>query len=179
MIASALLPRLTSAASRQEITISNATLTIGQIAPDFRLKGPGGQFVGLSEYRGKRHVVLVFFPLAFTPVCSHQLPELERARAGLEGLGATLIGISVDSWQSNEVFSRQLGIHFPLLSDFKRQVSRAYGVLDEDRFYSGRAVFVVDRDGQLVYSDISGNMSDMAQIPSVASLVQRLESLPR
>lgn len=123
--------------------------------------------------------MLVFFPLAFTPVCSHQLPELERSRTRLEGLDATLLGISVDSWQSNEVFARSLGIGFPLLSDFKRDVSRAYGMLDEDRFYSGRAVFLVDRDGQLVYSDISANMGDMAQIPSIATLIQRLESLPR
>jgi peroxiredoxin len=161
------------------MTITNAMLTIGQAAPELRLKGPAGQFIGLSDYRGKSHVVLVFFPLAFTPVCSHQLPELERSRARLEALGATLLGVSVDSWQSNEVFARHLGIGFPLLSDFKREASRAYGVLDEDRFYSGRAVFLVDRDGQIAYSDISSNPGDMGQIPSVAALLERLEDLPR
>ncbi|HTO89844.1 MAG TPA: redoxin domain-containing protein [Candidatus Sulfotelmatobacter sp.] len=153
--------------------------TVGQRAPEFKLKGPGGQPVSLSDFRGRRHVVLAFFPLAFTPVCSHQLPELERSRARLESLGATLLGLSVDSWQTNEVFARQLGIGFPLLSDFKREVSRAYGVLDEERFYSGRAVFLVDRDGQLVYSDVSANPGDMAQIPSVAALIGSLEALPR
>ena len=177
MIASAILPL--EADPHQENVTTNATLSIGQRAPELRLKGPGGQFVSLAEYRGKRHVVLVFFPLAFTPVCSHQLPELEKSRARLESLGATLMGVSVDSWQSNEVFARHLGIGFPLLSDFKREMSRAYGVLDEDRFYSGRAVFVVDRDGLLVYSDISANSGDMSQIPSVAALIQTLEALPR
>ena len=158
---------------------TSSALAVGQRAPEFKLKGPGGQPISLADYRGRRHVVLAFFPLAFTPVCSHQLPELEQARPRLESLGASLLGVSVDSWQTNEVFARQLGIGFPLLSDFKREISRAYGVLDEDRFYSGRAVFVVDRGGQLVYSDVSANAGDMAQIPSVASLIGSLEALSR
>ncbi len=156
---------------------SAAPPAVGQPAPEFRLKGPAGQFVSLSDYRGHQNVVLAFYPLAFTAVCSHQLPELERARTRIEGLGAALLGVSVDSWQSNEVFARQMGVQYPLLSDFKRDVSRAYGVLDEERFYSRRAVFVVDRDGRIAYSDISANASDMAQIPDVDRLIERLESL--
>ena len=57
---------------------ATATLEVGQTAPDFRLRGPGGQYVSLSEYRGKKHVVVVFFPLAFSPVCSHQLPDIQK-----------------------------------------------------------------------------------------------------
>ena len=154
---------------------SAAPPAVGQLAPDFRLKGPAGQFVGLADYRGHQHVVLAFYPLAFTAVCSHQLPELEHARARIESLGGAILGISVDSWQSNEVFARQLGVGYPLLSDFRREVSRAYGVLDEERFYTKRAVFVIDRDGRITYSDVSANS---AQIPSVARIVEQLESLP-
>jgi peroxiredoxin len=152
---------------------------VGQLAPEFRLKGPAGQFVSLAEHRGRQSVVLVFYPLAFTPVCSHQLPELERVRPQIESLDATLLGVSVDSWQSNEVFARQLGVTFPLLSDFRREVSRAYGVLDEDRYYSGRAVFVIDRDGRLVHADVSPDSGDMKLIPSVARVLERLEGLRR
>jgi peroxiredoxin len=156
---------------------STAPPAVGQPAPEFRLKGPAGQFVSLADYRGHQHVVLAFYPLAFTAVCSHQLPELERARPRIEALGAALLGVSVDSWQSNEIFARQLGVQYPLLSDFKREVSRAYGVLDEERFYSVRSVFVIDRDGRVAYRDISPNPGDMAQIPSVDRLIERLESL--
>ena len=112
----------------------------GQRAPEFRLRGPAGQFVALSDSLGQQAVVLIFYPLAFTPICSHELSELEKARPRLEDLGATVMGISVDSWQANEVFARQIGVRYPLLSDFRREVSRAYGVMDEARYTSGRAL---------------------------------------
>src|SRR5437867_3485500 len=108
---------------------TTATLEIGQQAPDFKLKGPGGALVSLSEQRGKKNVVLVFYPLAFSPVCSHQLPDIQKQSSKFEGLDAVLYGISVDSHFANQAFARHLGVDFPLLSDFKREISAAYGVL--------------------------------------------------
>ena len=154
---------------------ATATLEVGQTAPDFRLRGPGGQFVTLSEYRGKKNVVLVFFPLAFSPVCSHQLPGIQKDLVRFEALDATVLGISVDSHWANEAFARQLGLSFPLLSDFDRSTSESYGMLIPEKHYSGRAVFVVDRQGRIAYRDVSPNP---AEVPSVAGVMAALERLP-
>jgi peroxiredoxin len=148
---------------------------VGQLAPDFKLKGSDGQFVTLSEYRGKRPVVLAFYPLAFSPVCSHQLPAIERDLRQIQGFGAEILGISVDSHYANAEFARKLQLSFPLLSDFKREASVAYGML-LDTGYSGRALFVVGRDGRIAYRDIAPTT---AEVPSNADLLRALESLPR
>ena len=134
---------------------TSAPLEIGQEAPDFSLKGPGGQPVTLSEYRGRNHVVLVFFPLAFSPVCSHQLPAIEKEIGRIAALGAVVLGVSVDSHWANTVFAERLRLSFPLLSDFSRKTSAAYGVLMDALGHSGRAVFVVDRQGRIAYKDVS------------------------
>lgn len=152
-------------------------LDIGQMAPDFKLRGPGGQPVTLSEYRGSRNVVLVFYPLAFSPVCSHQLPEIQKVLSAFEDLNATVLGVSVDSHYSNEAFARQLGLGFPLLSDFDRQTSAAYGVLNKERGISGRAVFVIDTKGRLAYKDVSPAPGEESQIPNVARVLEALRPL--
>ncbi len=157
----------------------SAPVAVGEAAPDFRLRGPAGQFVTLSEYRGNRAVVLVFYPLAFTPICANQLPEFENSRAKLEALDAAVIGISVDSWQANEVFARSIGVRYPLLSDFRREVSRAYGVFDEERFTSGRALFVIGRDGIVVHAETADDPDDAADVPALARVLRVLETLNR
>jgi len=151
-----------------------ATLDVGQTAPDFRLRGPGGQFVSLSEYRGKKHVVIVFFPLAFSPVCSHQLPDLQKDMRRFEALEAVVLGVSVDNHYANEAFARSLGLSFPLLSDFNHAVSRAWGTLIPDRDYSARAVFIVDKQGRIAYRDVTPTP---AEIPSRDAVLAALERL--
>lgn len=151
-----------------------AAPTIGAVAPDFRLKGPGGQFITLSEYRGRQHVVLAFFPLAFSPVCSHQLPMIEQALGRITALGAVVLGISVDSHYANTAFAERLRISFPLLSDFQREVSAAYGVLIEPSGHSGRALFVVDREGRIAYTDVSPTPRE---IPDQDALLRALADL--
>lgn len=154
-----------------------STLDIGQIAPDFELKGPGGQPVSLSEYRGSKNVVLVFYPLAFSPVCTHQLPTLQSDLPEFEKRDAVVLGISVDSHYANEVFARRLGVEFPLLSDFRREASAAYGVLMGEKGFSARAVFVVDKQGRLAYKEVSRDPGDMSQIPSNARVLDALQAL--
>jgi len=149
---------------------------IGQSAPDFRLKGPGGHFLTLSEHRGRKNVVLVFYPLAFSPVCSHQLLVIQKDLDAFRLLDAEVFGISVDSHYANEAFARQLRISFPLLSDFRRETSTAYGVLNPEKLYSGRAVFVIDKQGRIAYKEQSPAPGDVDQIPSVA---QALDALAR
>lgn|SRR5262245_42495875 len=153
---------------------ATVSIEVGQDAPDFKLKGPGGQFVTLSEYRGRKNVVLVFFPLAFSPVCSHQLPSIEKLIDRFRGLDAEVFGISVDSHYANEAFARQLGLSFPLLSDFAHETSQAYGMFLLERLYSGRAVFVVDRRGKIAYKDISPTLGD---VPSNEAVLQALAAL--
>lgn len=151
-----------------------ASLEIGQQAPDFKLKGPGGQPVTLSEYRDQHPVVLVFYPLAFSRVCSHQLPMVEADLSRFEALGAVVLGISVDSHFANTEFAHRLGLSFPLLSDLKREASTAYGVLIPEAGYSGRAIFLVDRKGRLAYRDVSANVD---QVPSNARVLEALKAL--
>jgi peroxiredoxin len=138
----------------------------GQLAPDFKLKGPGGAFYTLSEHLGQSPVVLVFYPLAFSAVCSHQLPDLEKFIPQFEKAGAVVYGISVDSHHANSAFARSLNLSFPLLSDWKREASAAYGVLLEDAGYSGRATFVIGRDGRLLWREIAESTNSMDQVPS-------------
>lgn len=152
-------------------------LDVGQVAPDFELRGPGGQPVTLSEYRGQRNVVLVFFPAAFSGVCTHQLPDIERDRERIEALDGVVLGISVDNHHANTAFAEQLGLGFPLLSDFMRETSAAYGVLVPRAGVAWRSVFVVDKQGRIAYRDLSADPGDPDQVPSRSALIAALEAL--
>lgn len=150
------------------------SLEIGQLAPPFTMRGPGGQRFSLSDYQGQHPVVLAFYPLAFSPVCSHQLPALQAELSRFEALGAVMLGVSIDSWYANQAFARQLGLSFPLLSDISRETSHAYGVYLPDRHYSGRALFVIDAQGRLAYQDITPTPD---QVPSHEAVLAALERL--
>ena len=156
---------------------ATAKLEVGQHAPEFRLKGPGGQMVTLSEYRGRKNVVLVFFPLAFSGTCSHPLPAVEQFTTQFEQLGGTVLGISVDSHFSNTEFARKLRLSFPLLSDFKREASTAYGVFIPEMNHSARAVFVVDLQGRVAYVDVSADPGDPDKMPSNQRIFDVLKGL--
>ena len=153
---------------------ATVSIEVGQDAPDYKLKGPGGQFVTLSEYRGKKNVVLVFFPLAFSPVCSHQLPSIEKQMDRFRGLDAEVFGISVDSHYANEGV-RQAARRASLYSPTSRaETSQAYGIFLPERLYSGRAVFLIDRRGKIAYKDISPTLGD---VPSNEAVLQALTSV--
>jgi len=148
--------------------------SVGEQAPEFKLKGPGGQAISLSEYLGHKNVVLVFYPLAFSPVCSHQLPSIEKEMARFRELDAEVLGISVDSHFANEAFAERLHLSFPLLSDFRHAASMAYGVMDQKALHSGRAVFVVDKQGRIAYKDVSPVFD---RVPSNARIFEALAQL--
>lgn len=140
---------------------------VGQAAPDFRLRGSDGTHYSLSEYRGDKNVLVVFFPLAFSPVCSHQLPEIQHRMEEFEAADAVVLGISVDSHWTAGAFARALGLTFPLLSDWKREASRAFGVLLPESNYSGRASFLVGKQGQVLWREVSDNTGSIGAVPSV------------
>src|SRR6478672_11587588 len=130
---------------------------VGDIAPEFTAASTSGQDVSLSSFRGKSNVLLAFFPLAFTGTCTKELVCFTEDFDQFAGKGVAILPISVDSVPSLREFKNKLQTRTELLSDFKRDVSRAYGVLNEDRFYSNRAYFLIDREGRVRWSHIESN----------------------
>lgn len=120
---------------------------LGDSAPDFTLPCTAGSNVTLSAFRGKSHVLLAFFPLAFTRVCTTELCDFTRELDRFTGADARVFGISVDSIPTLKEFRARHDMTVDLLSDFHRDVSRAYGTLLEKEFFSRRAYFIVDREG--------------------------------
>jgi len=121
---------------------------VGQVAPDFELKDQHGTPIKLSGLRGKK-VVLVFYPLAFTPVCHGELTAIRDGLVGALPDDARVLTVSVDSMFSHRAWAEQEGFTFPLLSDFwpHGAVARAYGVFDEDRGVAQRGTFIIDAEG--------------------------------
>lgn len=147
--------------------------SIGEPAPDFVLPGPDGEVIRLSCFRGQAHVVLTFYPFDFSPICSMQLPGLQAQMQRFNDLNTVVIGVSTDSPHSHRAFAAELGLEFPLLSDFfGKSVSRTYGVLRPEG-YSERATFIVDQAGILRYAQVH----EIGKVPDVAALFQVLEEL--
>lgn len=130
---------------------------VGDLAPDFSVASTSGSDVSLSSFRGKRNVLLAFFPLAFTGTCTKELICFTEDFDQFAGNGVEILPISVDSTASLREFKNKLQMKTELLSDFKRDVSRAYGVLNEDRFYSNRAYFLIDKNGTIRWSHVEAN----------------------
>ena len=128
------------------------TLEIGQTAPEFTLKDQAGNDVSLSDYRGKRSVVLVFYPFTFTGVCEGELCRLRDDFSEFEHAGVQVLAISCDSRHAQRVWAEQQGYNFPVLSDFwpHGATARAYGVFNEDLGCAIRATFVIGTDGVIV-----------------------------
>lgn len=126
-------------------------LEIGQPAPAFSLQNQHGESVSLADFVGKQHVVVVFYPFAFSGVCTGELCELRDSIAGFTDEGAVILAVSCDPMFSLRAFADRESLEFSLLSDFwpHGAVSTAYGVFNEHRGCSGRATFIVDRDGVL------------------------------
>jgi mycoredoxin-dependent peroxiredoxin len=149
------------------------TLHVGDVAPDFELSASGNRTVKLSDFRGKKNVLLAFYPFAFSPVCSLQLPGLQQSLREFQKLNTEVLGISVDSKHSSAAFAEHLHLDFPLLSDFNKDVTAAYGVLREGGF-AERALFVVDKDGTIRYAHVNaiGEVPDNGPVFEVLQKMQ-------
>jgi len=119
---------------------------VGSPAPDFTLASTSRSDVTLSALRGK-NVLLAFFPLAFTRTCTAEMCAFSEDYDKFQSRDTTVLPISVDSVDTLVEFKRKENLAVDLLSDFKREVSRKYGTLIEERFYSGRAYVLIDRQG--------------------------------
>lgn len=154
-------------------------IEVGQEAPDFTLpRNPGEDPIKLSDYRGKSNVVVLFFPLAWSSVCTKELCSMRDDYDRYQGLDAEILGISVDSPFALQAWSREQGFSFPLLSDFNREVSKRYDVLYDNLLgldgVSKRAAFVVDRDGQVRYAEVCPSAGDLPDLAAIRSTVESL-----
>jgi peroxiredoxin len=133
-------------------------LTIGQPAPDFTLPSTSGQDVQLSSFRGKENVLVAFFPLAFTGVCTAEMCAFSEDYSKFEKAGTRVLPVSVDAVPSLKAFKEKERMSVDLLSDFHRTASRAYGVLIEEKNLSQRAYFLVDKQGVLRWSHVEAEL---------------------
>lgn len=128
-------------------------LNVGQSAPDFTLKDQNQKEVKLSDFAGKKRVVLVFYPLDWSPVCTNEHACLVNDMKNFDTLDAEVFGISVDSVWSHKAYADKMGIKYPLLADFhpRGAVGEKYGVFLADKGITGRSIFIVDKQGKLAW----------------------------
>lgn len=152
---------------------------IGQPAPNFTLFNTAKHKVSLEDFKGK-NVLLLFFPLAFTSVCTAELCSVRDNMSRYESLDVQPIGISVDSLFTLARFGEEQGLNFPLLSDFNKTVSRDYGSLYEDwgfemKGVSKRSAFLVDSNGIIRYAEVLENAGEQPDFPAIQSAIAGLK----
>jgi len=133
-------------------------LEVGTEAPDFVLKDQNNQQVRLSDFRGAKSVLLVFYPLAFTGTCQGELCAVRDNLNDFSNDRVQVLAVSVDSSYSHKVWANQQGYEFPLLADFWPHggVAREYGVFNEQAGFANRGTFVIDREGVIRYAEMNG-----------------------
>ncbi len=151
---------------------------IGERAPQFSLYDTEKQLRSLGDFEGEP-VVLLFFPCAFSDVCTDEMNQMQKMIQDINSLDAQVIGISTDSVHTLAEFKKKYGYDFPFLSDYNKDVSRAYGVLDNNFTYgmhgvSRRAVFVLNAEGYIVYEEI---MDDQSILPSFEGIQASLKKI--
>jgi len=149
--------------------------TIGAPAPEFTLKDQDQKEIKLSDYRGKKNVVLVFYPLDWSPVCTKEHACMVNDKKQFEDLDAQVLGLSVDSVWSHKAYADKMGIHYPLLADFQPRgaVAAKYGVYLEDKGITGRAIFIIGRDGKLAWQ----KNYDIPVVPDIAEVSRALAAV--
>jgi peroxiredoxin len=128
-------------------------ISVGEPAPDFTLRDQDGEDVSLSDYRGRK-VILVFYPADFSPVCGDQLSIYQEVKPEIAEKGAELIGISVDNTWAHKAFQEKIGIDTTLLADFepKGEVARAYGSYIDGAGTANRTLVLVDENGMVAWT---------------------------
>lgn len=147
------------------------SVEIGDVAPDFTLKNQHGEEISLSSYRGK-NVVLVFFPFAFSGICTGELCEIRDNLSDFAELDAEVLAVSCDHFFSNRAFADRDGYEFSILSDFwpHGDVSRSYGTFNDGAGAPNRGTFVIDREGVLRWQIVQG-IGDPRDIVDVRNAV--------
>ena len=153
-------------------------IQVGQQAPDFTLRDSEKNKVTLSEQKGK-NVVLIFFPLAFTGTCTKELCSIRDNYNIYDSLDAQVYGISVDSLHALDKFKKEQNLNFPLLSDFNKEVSKAYDTIYEHFFndmdgVSKRSAFVIDKEGIVRYAEVLEIATDLPNFEAIQNCLKEL-----
>ncbi|MBI4538012.1 MAG: redoxin domain-containing protein [Gemmatimonadetes bacterium] len=153
-------------------------LAVGDEAPGFALPLKADEApVRLSDYKGEKKVVLLFFPLAYSSVCTKEMRIVGEDYESWRALAAEVIGISVDSPYVNQRFAQDCGVRFPILSDFNREVVQLYGVARAElhglKLVANRAAFVIDRGGRIAYTWVTHNPGELPPFDEIREAVRR------
>jgi peroxiredoxin len=126
----------------------------GSKAPDFDLQVIGSERVRLADFRGRRNVLLVFHPFAFTPLCEEEARDLEENQEAFDSADTDVVLVSCDTAAARQAWKRQLGLTYTLASDFwpHGAAAKAYGVFDESKGAAVRGTFLIGKDGSVVWS---------------------------
>jgi len=150
-------------------------IAVGQTAPEFSLKDQYDKDVKLSDFSGKKNVVLVFYPLDWSPVCTNEHACLVNDMKSFETLDAAVLGVSVDSGWSHKAFAEKMGIKYSLLADFNPRGAMAdkYGVYLAEKGITGRAIVIVGKDGKVAWV----KNYDIPVVPDVAEVASALQQV--
>jgi peroxiredoxin len=156
-------------------------IAVGTKAPDFTLKrktADGIVDVKLSDNFGKKNTVILFFPLAFTGVCTQEMCDITQGLSSYDNLNAQVFGISVDSPFAQEAWANKEKISIPLLSDLNKKTAEAYGTLLHDLLglgaVSARAAFVIDKEGVVRYSEQTPTPKDLPNFSAIQTVLKGL-----
>jgi peroxiredoxin len=146
-------------------------IAVGQPAPEFTLKDQNQKEIKLSDYRG-RNVVMVFYPLDWSPVCTNEHACFVNDLAQFEKLNAQVLGLSVDSVWSHKAFAEKMGVKYPLLADFhpRGTVADKFGVYLADKGITGRAIAIIDKAGKVAWF----KNYDIPVVPDMKEVAQAL-----
>ncbi len=159
------------------------SVKVGDPAPDFDLAwfAPVGdpkelkyepKRIKLSDFKGKQNVVVAFFPAAFSPGCTNEMKQYQTSHGTFTSANTKVLGVSVDSTWSNRAFREQLGVEFPILSDWKREAAAAYGLLDTNSGVARRATFVVDKAGVVRKVDVGREALDPSGVVGMCKTLE-------
>lgn len=150
-------------------------ITVGAPAPDFTLKDQNQKEVRLSDFKGNKNVVIVFYPLDWSPVCTNEHTCFVNDLKNFDKLNAQVLGVSVDSVWSHKAFAEKMGIHYSLLADFQPRgaVGEKFGVYLADKGITGRAIAIVDRQGNLAWF----KNYDIPSLPEIKEVSDALAKL--
>lgn len=156
------------------------SVSIGQKAPNFSLFASMNEQINLQDYLGKKNVLLLFYPQAFTGVCTKELCSVRDDISKYQNAAAEVFGISVDSVFTIAKFKEEQNLNFTLLSDFNKEASTAYDCLYESftgmgmKGVSKRSAFIIDKEGNIQYAEVLDNAGEIPNFDSIQETLARL-----
>ena len=136
---------------------------------------PAFKPVKLSDYKGQKNVVLAFFPAAFSPGCTSEMAKYQESSGQFNVNNTVILGMSVDSTWANAAFADKLGVKFPILSDANREISKSYGVWNEQGLVSNRSTFVIDKNGIVKTEFLAAEALDPAHSLEACALLKEVK----